>query len=138
MNIQELRGGDAAALGYPVLRELRPHVDEAAFLQVLTDAPGYRFFGAMEEGRCVGVLGCRVLLDYVHGRHLYVDDLVVAESAGRSRGIGGKLLAFAEALAREEKCISVRLCTGVENERGRSFYERHGWKLRAVAYKKAW
>ena len=135
MNVRELKGGDAAAIGYPVLRELRPHVDEAAFFDVLQHASGYRLFGAFEEGRCVGVMGCRVLLDFVHGRHLYVDDLVVAEAV-RSKGLGGKMLAFAEALARDEKCIGVRLCTGIENERGKAFYERHGYRLRAVAYKK--
>lgn len=136
MNVRELKGGDAAALAFPILRELRPHVDPAAFLEVLENAPGYRIFGAFEDGGCVGVLGCRVLLDFVHGRHLYVDDLVVTEKR-RSGGVGAQLLAFAAALAREEKCIGVRLCTGTENEGGRRFYERHGYRLRSVAYKKA-
>src|SRR6476659_4411413 len=98
MNVRELRGGDAAAIGYPVLRELRTHIDEAAFLEVMSEARGYRLFGAFEEGRCVAVMGCRVLVDFVHGKHLYGDDLVVAEAA-RARGIGAKFLAFAEALA---------------------------------------
>lgn len=135
MDVRELRGADAAVLGFSVLRELRPHVDEAAFLEVLESAEGYRLFGAFEGGKCLAVMGCRVLLDFVHGRHLYVDDLVVSERA-RSRGLGGKMLAFAEALARDEKCIGMRLCTGVENERGKTFYARHGYRPRAVAFKK--
>jgi hypothetical protein len=39
-------------------------------------------------------------------------------------------------LAKELDCKGLRLCTGIENEQGKKFYERNGWSLRAVAYKK--
>jgi hypothetical protein len=32
-------------------------------------------------------------------------------------------------------CPRLRLCTGIQNEKGKAFYERNGWNLRAVAYK---
>ena len=34
------------------------------------------------------------------------------------------------------ECKSLRLCTGIENERGVNFYERSGWTKRAFAYTK--
>jgi hypothetical protein len=36
----------------------------------------------------------------------------------------------------DQKCDGLRLCTGIENESGKRFYEREGWTLKAVAFKK--
>lgn len=96
---------------------------------------GYEIVAAFEERRCVGAMGYRILSDFVHGRHLYIDDLVVTEDC-RSLGIGAQLLEYAERVAREQKCEGMRLCTGIENEPGKRFYAREGWTLRSVAYKK--
>lgn len=123
---------------WPVMRELRPHVGLEAFLAMHAEASrrdDYRVAGIRENGSWVALLGYRVLHDLVHGRHLYVDDLVVTESR-RSSGLGARLLEFAESEARRLGLSGLRLCTGIENDRGKSFYERCGWKLRAVAYKK--
>jgi GNAT superfamily N-acetyltransferase len=54
----------------------------------------------------------------------------------RSQGLGAELLARAEKIARDLDCRGLRLCTGVENERGKAFYEREGWTARALAFKK--
>lgn len=130
-NSQELE------LIFPVIRELRPHLDYAEFRKRLEGAQkgGYRLIGVPSENGFQAAMGYRIIEDFVHGRHLYVDDLIVTEEA-RSTGLGAQLLQLAEQLAREEKCEGLRLCTGIENERGKKFYEREGWTLRAVAYKK--
>lgn len=47
------------------------------------------------DGRCEALMGYRVLYDYVHGKHLYIDDLVVNETS-RSQGYGASMLEFAE------------------------------------------
>lgn len=122
----------------PLLQELRPHIEEKDFISIYQNAraaDGYTFYGYYEGGSCVGLMGLRYLYDYVHSYHLYIDDLIVT-SKRQSKGIGASLLKFAEELAREKKCSGLRLCTGVENEAGKRFYEREGWNLRAVAYKK--
>lgn len=33
-------------------------------------------------------------------------------------------------------CQVLRLCTGIENERGAQFYEKNNWAKRAYAYTK--
>lgn len=121
----------------PLLRQLRDHLSEEelwAIYQAAKKESGYCLYGAFEREGCLGLMGARTLTDFVHDRHLYIDDLVVAESA-RSRGIGAFLLAEAKRLAVSQGCSQIRLCTGIQNERGKSFYERNGLALRAVAYK---
>ena len=133
--IRPLPDGPAWDDAWVVMRELRPHVDREAFVARCREAArrdGYALYGAFDDGRLVGVMGLRELVDLVHGRHLYVDDLVVT-AAVRSRGVGSRLLAHAEALARERGGLGLRLCTGIDHAPGRRFYEREGGTARAVA-----
>jgi GNAT superfamily N-acetyltransferase len=123
---------------YPVMHELRTQLSEGDFIELFEAARrenGYRLLGAFSEaGVCVGLMGFRLLTDFVHGRHLYVDDLVTTE-AERSRGLGSEFLKQAKRLAAENGCKGLRLCTGVENDRGKAFYQRQGWQARALAFK---
>ena len=125
-------------LFYPVMRELRPHICYSQFIELYDAAhaaDGYELIGVEEDGKLVAAMGYRVLTDYVHGRHLYIDDLVVAESH-RSKGLGAQLLRESENIARDLGCSNLRLSTGKENEGGMRFYDREGWTLRSVTYKK--
>ncbi len=124
---------------FPVMKELRPHLTLERYLNLINEAAKrdqYEVVGAYDGDKCVGAMGHRVLFDFVHGKHLYIDDLVVTEGH-RSQKIGAQLLKFAEKYAKEIDCDGLRLCTGVENDKGKSFYEREGWTARALAYKKS-
>ncbi len=130
----ELEGQSA----YELLRELRGGLafeDFAAIYREASKSDDYRFWGAYRGHELLGLMGARVLHDFVHGKHFYVDDLVIGKEF-RSQGIGQTLLAFAETQAREWGCRGLRLCTGFENEGARRFYEREGWAPRAIAFKK--
>lgn len=121
----------------PVLQELRENLDADSFLQLLEAAKresGYQLLGAYDNDRCLGLMGYRVLTDFVHGRNLYIDDLVTSQEH-RSQGLGSHFLERAKHIAKLENCARLRLSTGVQNERGREFYEKNGWDLRAVVFK---
>ncbi len=123
---------------YPILKELRTDLTLREYFSIYEEAKKanqYQIVCAFEESICVGFMGFRVLHDYVHGKHLYIDDLVITENH-RSKGIGSQLLSFAENAAKEIGCNNLRLCTGISNEAGKKFYEREGWKFRSVVYKK--
>lgn len=138
MQIKEIETPVELEAIFPVLRELRTELTYEVFLGTFEEASlrdEYRFLGAFEGHRCVAVAGFRVLHDYVHGRHVYVDDLVVTESE-RSKGWGAQLLSAVEAEARALGIGKIRLCTGTENHAGKKFYEREGWELRSLVYKK--
>lgn len=138
MNFQTLVTTSQLTEAYPVIKELRPNLTLQSFKVLREQARllnGYELIGAYENGDCVGVMGYRILVDLVHGKHLYIDDLVVTQMA-RSNGIGAKLLLIAEKLAKSADCNGLRLCTGIENSDGKRFYEREGWKPQALAYKK--
>jgi ribosomal protein S18 acetylase RimI-like enzyme len=123
---------------FPLLKELRPHLDLASFTKLYAEArstSGYQILGIEEHGELLALMGYRILTDFVHGRHLYIDDLITAPHV-RSRGLGAMLLQEAERIALDNGCQGLRLCTGIDNEAGKRFYEKNLWQLRAVAFKK--
>ena len=139
MKIQPLESASGIEIAFPVLKLLRPHLvfqEYTALYEAARVADGYALVGGFEDPVLVAVMGYRILSDFVHGRHLYVDDLIVIPEK-RSCGIGAALLEYAETKAFELGCSGLRLCTGIENEAGKRFYEREGWSARAVAFKKA-
>lgn len=124
---------------YPLLAELRTHLTYESFLDIYHHAhknDQYELVGFFEEDNVIALIGYRVLYDFVRGRHLYIDDLITNEIV-RSQGLGAKVLEFAEEKARELKCTGgLRLCAGIENAGGIKFYEKNGWKARALAFVK--
>jgi len=123
---------------FPVMKELRPHLSIEEFFSIYDQAhfaDGYEIVAIEEQGQIMAVMGYLFLSDFVRGKHVYIDDLVATESA-RSLGMGAELLKFAEKIAAETQCKALRLCTGIENERGVRFYERNGWTKRAYAFAK--
>lgn len=137
-DIREVTDKQGLESAFSVMKELRTHIDMETFLSVTAAAKGeggYKIVALERGSELLAVMGYRILTDFVHGRHLYIDDLVVTKDQ-RSAGHGARLLKYAEEMARKHECVGLRLCTGIENEAGKRFYEREGWALRAVAYKK--
>lgn len=138
MKIVEVRSGSALKTCFPVLRELRTHLDFAQFSKLYLAArksDDYRLVGMFADKQCVALMGYRILFDFVHGKHVYIDDLIVTRMR-RSQGLGAILLKHAEEIAVEKRCSGLRLCTGIDRKDSQRFYERNGWSAKAFAYKK--
>jgi GNAT superfamily N-acetyltransferase len=123
---------------FPIIKELRPNLSMENYLFIYEQShknDGYELIAIEENEIVIAVMGYRILYDFVRGKHIYIDDLISTEQA-RSRGLGVELLLYAENVAKELNCNGLRLCTGLDNERGMKFYERNGWIQRAIAYTK--
>lgn len=123
---------------FPLMKELRPHLLIEEFLSIYHEVhqkDQYEIVVIEKDNQFLALMGYRVMTDFVRGRHLYIDDLVSTEKI-RSKGLGAELLQYAEQIAQYKDCKSLRLCTGIENERGVKFYEKNGWTKRAFAYVK--
>jgi len=95
---------------FPVVAQLRPHLDEAAFIDRVRrqSHAGYELVGAFHDGVLVGLLGMRPVHTLVRGANLHVDDLVVRDDV-RTQGIGRALMDYAEADARARGMAAVFL-----------------------------
>jgi ribosomal protein S18 acetylase RimI-like enzyme len=115
---------------YPVLHELRTELSgdefrkryEAGYLD------GYRVVALYDDGECRAVAGYRILVNFVHGRVLYVDDLVTA-NAWRSKGYGKALNDHLTDVARSNDCDYVTLDSRVTRAGAHKFYLREGYEI---------
>lgn len=138
MKIKEISIPEQAALAYELIKELRPKLSQNDFETLSQEAKNrddYKLVGLFEENVCLAIMGYRVLYDLVHGKHLYIDDLVVTAKR-RSKGLGKLLLDFAEHQSQKLNCKTLRLCTSTENLDGIRFYQKNEWQQRAVVFKK--
>lgn len=111
---------------YGVIRQLRPHLSEAEFVERvnLQRSQGYQMLAASVEDEVVAVAGFRILDNLAWGRFLYVDDLVTDE-AHRSCGYGSLLLEWLLAYCQQEEIAELHLDSGVQRHEAHRFYLEH-------------
>lgn len=124
---------------YGLMRQLRPSLSsEAEFVErwKRQAAEGYRLLALWHGGNPVALAGFRAQENLVHGRHLYVDDLVTEEGA-RSRGHGRVLIERLEREGRALGCAKLVLDTPLSNALGHRFYYRQGLLATALRFTKS-
>ena len=135
--VREALSDAEVAATYPVMRQLRPHLDEGEYLRRVRRMreEGYRL-AAVTEGEDVScVAGFRVVEFLAHGKFLYVDDLVTDEGA-RSGGSGKLMLDWLAAEARSADCEKLQLDSGVQRHAAHRFYFREGMHITSYHFSK--
>lgn len=112
---------------FPVMQELRPHLDAEAFeehIGRLRDRHGFRL-AYLEDDGVVCVAGLRVG-EWLHqGRYLEIEDFV-SKGGNRSAGYGGRLFDWIVDHGRSQECNHIRLVSALTRDRAHRFYERKG------------
>ncbi len=111
---------------YPVMAELRPHVQPDEFLTRIKrqqEIAGYELAAitAEADGEVKAVAGFRISECLAWGKFLYVDDLV-SKSDDRSKGYGGALFDWVVEYAKENDCDQFHLDSGVHRFAAHRFY----------------
>jgi len=121
---------------YPLIRQLRPHLDsEQEFLRRWQHqtSQGYRLLVLWHGTQPVGLAGFRVQDNLVHGRFVYVDDLVI-DASRRSLGYGKILIERLKAEAKLLGCAKLLLDAAMSNTLGHRFYYRQGLLATALRF----
>lgn len=120
---------------YPVIRELRPHVEEDQFLSRVRsqEKSGYRLAFVKESDGLVAVAGFRVGENLAWGSFLYIDDLVTLPDQ-RSKGYGARLFSWLKEHAVKEGCTQIHLDSGIQRKDAHRFYEREGLTMASLHF----
>lgn len=126
--LRHVHGPDELTACFPVISLLRPRLENVhewvdRVSEMATE--GYRVLAAWQGDRVVALAGYRITENLIHGRFLYVDDLVTAEDA-RGKGLGAALLKELSTIGVDEYCGRLVLDTAATNENARRFYKREG------------
>jgi GNAT superfamily N-acetyltransferase len=133
--VQLAPGDERLTHVFPVMAELRPHLDVEEFRKRYeTSQPeGYRVVGVFDGDDCRACAGYRLMTNLVSGYHMYIDDLVTAER-WRSRGYGRLLNKYLTDLARKEGCTSVQLDSATHRREAHRFYFRERYSITAFHF----
>ncbi|WP_206243972.1 GNAT family N-acetyltransferase [Novosphingobium terrae] len=113
---------------FDVIRQLRPQLShaEAWYDHVLSmRQDGYRVLVCRDDEQVLALAGYRLQTNLVHGRFLFVNDLVTG-AGHRGQGLGARLLRQLDMIAGAEGCSRLVLDTAMANHAARSFYTREG------------
>ncbi|MBA3240120.1 MAG: GNAT family N-acetyltransferase [Acidobacteria bacterium] len=120
---------------YPVMAELRPHIQADEFLPTvkrLRETTGFQL-AYLTDGEIKAVAGFRISEWLAGGKYLEIEDLV-AKSVERSKGYGGELFDWLVEHAKENNCLQVRLVSRVSRLDAHRFYLRKGMNLEAYYF----
>ncbi len=109
---------------FPLMKQLRSHLDEETYLKYLEEmtADGYRLFGLFADGDLAALAGVGIEVNMYYGRHLWVFELVT-DANHRSEGFGETLFEFLVEFADGAGCEKVALSSGLQRSDAHRFYE---------------
>lgn len=126
MNIAIAETDEQIGACFPVLRQLRPKLNETTFIEDVRrmQRQGY-ILAAVHDPDVRAVAGYRYYEMFAFGPQMYVDDLVT-DSTKRSHGYGRALLTWLRAEATRNGCRFLTLDSGTKRLDAHRFYRREG------------
>ncbi|RKJ40655.1 N-acetyltransferase, partial [Butyricicoccus sp. 1XD8-22] len=97
-SIKELQSRKEITSAFPVMKQLRTHLDESSYLKLVIEArdkEGYKMFALFDKENMVAVIGFQPMTTLYYGRFIWVCDLVT-DTHHRSKGYGEQLLSFVQ------------------------------------------
>lgn len=137
MELRELHTVQEMLPNYVMIKQLTASLsetDHAAWLDRMVPY-NYAQVVAKEDGKTIGLSGYWIGHKFYCGKYLEIDNFIV-DPAHRNKGVGERLIAFLEEVARREGCALVMLDAYVENFMAHKFYHRHGFHARGFHYLK--
>ena len=135
--VRRLTTDDDILAARRVMRQLRPQVSEASYLETvrrMMQTDGYLQAAVFDGDTVVAVAGYRFMEMLFSGRSLYVDDLNTDETR-RSRGHGRMLMDWLKREAKERGCAQLQLDSGVQREQTHRFYFREGLSINCYHFR---
>lgn len=134
--IQTIVGDTELRAVWPLVSQLRPHLDENGFVAQMHRqiAEGCRATVAYDEQGVPRAFACwRVMEMLAVGLHVYVDDLIT-DQAVRSRGYGKAMLDWLKAEAKRLGCVRLQLDSGTHRQDAHAFYLRERLRIEAFHF----
>ncbi|GEN46874.1 GNAT family N-acetyltransferase [Alkalibacillus haloalkaliphilus] len=125
LTFRELKSKEDILEAFPIMKQLRTHLDELTYLDLVEDAQQndqYNMAALYDGDQMVAVIGFKPMITLYYGRFVWVCDLVT-DTNERSKGYGEKLLDYVQNWAEEHGFKSVALSSGLNRTDAHRFYE---------------
>lgn len=125
LTVKELKSHDDIIKAFPVMKQLRTHLTEDSYVDLVKDAQEndrYKILALSDKDDIVAVIGFKPMITLYYGRFVWVCDLVT-DVKQRSNGYGEKLLTYVHEWAKKNNYESVALSSGLQRLDAHRFYE---------------
>lgn len=121
----------------PLLKLLHKNISQETLKDRLDEmvTQHYKCIGIFDKEKLIGICGVWMLVKYYVGKHIEVDNVVILPEY-RDRGIGEKLMKYVYEYAKKNDCIGSELNCYIDNEKGKKFWEKEGYKIIGVHFQK--
>jgi ribosomal protein S18 acetylase RimI-like enzyme len=119
-----------------VLLQLRPQFrtpEDFVARVAIQRQQAYRLLAVWDGCRPVALAGYRQLDNLIHGRFIYVDDLVT-DAGERGHGHGERLIEALREIGRNQQCVKLVRDTALSNVLAQRFYFRAGLLARGLHF----
>jgi GNAT superfamily N-acetyltransferase len=123
--IKELKSETDWLEAYPLMKQLRTHLDRDQYLELVKDSAasnGYRLTALYNKEKIGAVTGFMPMTTLYNGRFIWVCDLVT-DADERSKGHGHTLLTYVEKWAKDHGYERISLSSGLQRIDAHRFYE---------------
>lgn len=122
---------------WPVMKLLRPHLEEEKFVPLVKEmlSEGYELAFIEENGIAAAAIGYRYEQKLFDGKQIYVDDLTTLEEH-RGKGYAGKLLDCVFDLAGQRGYACVTLDSGPARHDAHRLYLNKGFRISSMHFTK--
>lgn len=125
VRIKELLTEQQWLEAFPVMKQLRTHLDETSYVELIQQAvesEGYKMFALFERDTIVAAVGFMPMITLYNGKYIWICDLVTA-AEHRSKGYGQQLLSYVENWSKDKGYYIVSLSSGLQRLDAHRFYE---------------
>ncbi|TVQ18420.1 MAG: GNAT family N-acetyltransferase [Leptolyngbya sp. DLM2.Bin15] len=135
MEIQFARSDLDIAQCFPIMVQLRPHLDPAEFVSQVQrqQQVGYHLVYLDVDEAVQAIAGFRIVETLANGKVLYIDDLVT-DGVAQGNGYGKALIDWLLDYARSKDCASIHLDSGVQRPGAHRFYFGRGMTITAFHF----
>lgn len=135
MEIRFARSEFEIAQCFPVMVQLRPHLDPAEFVSRVQrqQQVGYQLVYLDVDEAVRAVVGFRMLETLAHGKILYVDDLVT-DVVVHGKGYATTLMTWLMGYGKSHHCRSLQLDSGIQRSPAHRFYFGRGFSIMAFRF----
>ncbi len=139
MQIQLARTDADIRKCWPVMKLLRPHLEEEKFVPLVKEmlSEGYELAFIEANGVAAAAIGYRYQQKLFDGKQIYVDDLTTLEEH-RGKGYAGQLLDFVFDLARQRgyACVTLDSGVGAHRQSAHRLYTNKGFVISSLHFTK--
>ncbi len=122
---------------WPLISDANPKMTEEQFTSYVNEMVtlGYRCIAAFDGEKLAGVCGFWYGVQFWCGRYVEMDNVRMFPEY-RGKGVGGKMMAAVEEIAREKGAELAWLKSYTHNTAGHKFFHRHDFWIQGFLFRK--